>query len=420
MDHDSAFARRLDREILGLRGRVVWLALVTGAVGGLVGVAYLWVLRVSQHLLGPERHHAVALVATLGGVGVAVAVLTRVLGSPGDVELMVDNIHVSGTGAGLRRLRALLPISWLCIGAGGAMGPEAPLVQTTGSLASWGARRARFDVAEARVVTITGMAAAFTVLFGAPLGATVFALEILHRRGLQYFEALLPSVLGALAGYAAAVVAADLGLSPVWRLPSVTHLEPVDLAWAVTAGLVGAALGALFVATVWVLRTGMRRLAGWARPALGGLVLAGLGLASPYALTYGEAQLGAIVHRPGATVSCLCLAALAKIAGTSVTLSSEWRGGFIIPLFFVGACVGRAIHGAVPSANEAVLVAGLMAATNATVTKTPLGSTLVVTEMGGLRLLPTSVLATMVAFLVSGRVALIHTQRERDVAPATD
>ena len=75
------------------------------------------------------------------------------------------------------------------------------MVQTTGSLGAWLAGRWRLSVAETRILTITGMAAGFTVLFGAPLGSAIFALEILHRRGLEYYEALLPAVLGSLSGY---------------------------------------------------------------------------------------------------------------------------------------------------------------------------------------------------------------------------
>ncbi len=150
------------------------------------------------------------------------------------------------------------------------------------------------------------------------------------------------------------------------------------------------------------------------RPVVGGLLLAALGLLSVYSLTFGEAQLEVILHHHEGAVAFFMLAALAKFLGTSVTLSSEWRGGFIIPLFFMGACVARAMHGVVPSTNEAVLVAALMAATCAGVTKTPIGSTLVVTEMAGFRLLPTTILATMVTVLLTSEVGLIHTQRERN------
>ena len=132
-------------------------------------------------------------------------------------------------------------------------------------------------------------------------------------------------------------------------------------------------------------------------------------------MTFGEAQLGTILAHHGGTVAFFALAAFAKLLGTSVTLASEWRGGFIIPLFFMGACLGRAFHVVVPGTNEAVMVAAFMAAANAGVTKTPLGSPLVVSEMAGFRLLPTTLLASVIAFFLTSEVGLIHTQRERDV-----
>jgi H+/Cl- antiporter ClcA len=300
------------------------------------------------------------------------------------------------------------------------MGPEAPLVQTTGTLASWTATKAKVQVRDSRVLTIAGMAAGFTVLFGAPLGSAIFALELLHRRGLQYYEALLPSVLGSLAGYGVYVAATGAGLEPVWHLPSPAGLHVGDLGWAAVAGVGGALVAVAFTYATSALRWGARRLPPMARPVCGGLLLAALGMLSAYSLTFGEAQINEIVDKHGGTVAFFALAALAKFAGTSVTLSSEWRGGFIIPLFFMGACLARAFHGLVPGAEEAVLIGAFMAACNTGVTKTPLGSTLVVTEMGGLQLLPTTLLAVMVSFALTSEVGLIHTQRERDIVGGDD
>jgi H+/Cl- antiporter ClcA len=50
------------------------------------------------------------------------------------------------------------------------------------------------------------------------------------------------------------------------------------------------------------------------------------------------------------------------------------------------------------------------------VTKTPLGSTLVVTEMAGLQVLPTTLIAAVVALFLTSEVGLIHTQQERQGA----
>src|SRR5438552_13326391 len=106
--------------------RVVGLVIVTGFVCGLMGALYLLVLHVLQHVLWPTEWSGAVGFAVLGGVGLAVGLIVRVVGSPGGVELIVDNIHVSGSATGVRMLRSLLPTSWLCIAAGGAMGPEAP------------------------------------------------------------------------------------------------------------------------------------------------------------------------------------------------------------------------------------------------------------------------------------------------------
>src|SRR3954471_3347907 len=130
------FGRMLDGLFLGMEPRVVGLVLLSGFLCGIVGALFLFVLHVLQHVLWPTEWSGAVGFAILGGVGLTVGLLARFVGSPGDVELMVDNIHVSGTATGMRRLRTLLPASWLCIAAGGATGPEAPLVQTTGTLAS--------------------------------------------------------------------------------------------------------------------------------------------------------------------------------------------------------------------------------------------------------------------------------------------
>jgi H+/Cl- antiporter ClcA len=202
---------------------------------------------------------------------------------------------VLGGPEDIRDLRSLIPVSLLCISAGGAMGPEAPLVQTTGGLGSWLAARWRVSVVDTRILTITGMAAGFTVLFGAPLGSAVFALEILHRRGLEYYEALLPAVMGSLSGYVVNVVVSHLGVTPVWRFPPVGNVHQIDLVWGAACGLVGAGVAVAFTYLTRGLQWVFRHLQPSIRPLIGGLALGGLAFWSPYVLTFGEAQISTLV-----------------------------------------------------------------------------------------------------------------------------
>lgn len=409
-------ARRFSFEVLvGHQQRLLALVLVVGLAGGVIGAAFIGMLHLLQRGLAPDHWATLPHLFVLIGVGVAIALLTRVLGNPGDVELLVNNIHVTGGPNDLRDLRSLIPVALLCISAGGGMGPEGPLVQTTGSFGAWLAGRWRLPPQDTRILTITGMAAGFTVLFGAPLGSAIFALEILHRRGLEYYEALLPAVLGSLSGYAVYVAVTGAGLAPIWHFPAIGHLAGTDLLWAVAAGIVGAGVSVVFTYLSTGLLWALRHIHPMIRPVLGGATLGLLAFWSPFALTFGEAQVNPLVAHK-ALVTALVIAALAKLCGTAVTLSSGWRGGFIIPLFFIGVALGRLSHLLVPSTNEVVMMASCMAAINVGVTKTPLGSTLVVTEMVGLQVLPTTLIAAVVALLLTSQVGLIHTQQERQGA----
>jgi H+/Cl- antiporter ClcA len=101
------------------------------------------------------------------------------------------------------------------------------------------------------------------------------------------------------------------------------------------------------------------------------------------------------------------------LVGAAVALVTGWRGGFIIPLFFAGFVLGWAATEWLPIDNRWVFIAGTMVAANVAVTKTPFGSALVVTEMTGFTLLPTSLVSSLTALVLTSPVGLIHTQRQR-------
>ncbi|MDQ1395649.1 MAG: hypothetical protein QOG64_908, partial [Acidimicrobiaceae bacterium] len=141
---------------LGPRRRLFTLVLAVGVAGGLIGAAYVGALHLLQRLLWPSHYALGPHLAVMVAVGLAVGITTRVLGNPGDVELLVNNIHLLGGSDDVRDLRSLIPVSLLCIAAGGGMGPEAPLVQTTGGFGSWFAARWDLDRTDTRILTITG------------------------------------------------------------------------------------------------------------------------------------------------------------------------------------------------------------------------------------------------------------------------
>ncbi len=400
----------------GSVGRVRWPLLVlvalVGVASGLAAAAFVAALEALTELLGPENWSDTGTLVVLGAAGAGIALITLLLGNPGDVELLVDNIHVSGGRSDIRDLRSLLPVALLGIAAGSAIGPEAPLVQTTGSIGSWVGLRLRLSEEEMRLLTISGMAAGFTVLLGVPLGSAVFALEILHRRGLEYYEALLPALVGALSGYAVYVAITGLGLEPALDLPTPAALEVGHLPLAAGLGVLGALLAAVFTYGTSILRSMWRRVPVAGRPIVGGLALGALAFASPYALTFGEGQIS-YISVADLTVAALVGAGAAKLLGAALIVTAGWRGGFIIPLFFVGASFGAAIADGF-GLDRGITMTALMVAVNVGVTKTPLGSTLIVAGMAGFTNLPTMLIAALVALVLTSRIGMIDTQRARE------
>lgn len=386
--------------------------LAVGVTAGLIGAAYLGALHLLQQWFWPDHNSMAIQSLLLVGVGLTIAATTRWLGPGSNVELLVDNIHVLGGAETDKGDRALVPLSLLGISVGSTLGPEAPLVQTCGTMGSALARRLGLGQPDVRVLTLVGMAAGFTVLFGTPVGATIFALEVLHRRGLEYYEALVPALVGGLSGYAVFLVGTSLGVRPVWEFTSVGSMHPADLAAALIAGVAGTLIAAVFASLVGVLRHAGERVPLWTLPIIGGLGMAALGWWSPYALTFGEQQVQDLLV-PGLAASALVVAMIAKLAGAAVCLTGRWKGGFIIPLFFCGAAVGQLLANTFGWSSDTVFITATMAAAVTGVMKTPLGSPLVVSGMSGLALLPTALIASIVSLGLSGRVSVIGSQRSR-------
>lgn len=406
---DPATAPHLDRRLFGI-------VVLVGCIGGAIGAAYVTVLRALEAVLGPDQHtDSATRIALLVAVGLAIGLLTRGLGDPGDVELLVDNIHIAGGAPDARPLRALIPVSLLGIAAGSAIGPEAPLVQTAGIAGTAVGRWRRLRQSDVRVLTICGMASAFAVLFGAPVGSAIFALEILHRRGLEYYEALLPALGGALVGYTVFVAFDGIGVRPIFDLPTYESLALADLGWGVVAGVIGAAIASVFAVVIRGLRQTVRRIPAMLRPGVGGLIIGGLSVWSFAALTFGETQLDVVVAGT-LTAGAIGAALAAKLVASAVCATTGWRGGFIIPLFFMGACAGQLLSLAVPSATPVVLIASCMVAANVGVTKTPLGSILVVASMAGMPVIPPLAVAALVSLILTREFGVITSQRTRDVA----
>ncbi|HEY9643892.1 MAG TPA: chloride channel protein, partial [Coleofasciculaceae cyanobacterium] len=272
-----------------------------------------------------------------------------------------------------------------------------------------------------RILTFCGMSAALGAFFGAPLGGALFALELPHRRGLEYYEALIPAVLSAILSFTVFRCSTGLSIGGMYRFESIPPLTLTHLLEGAILGIVGAAVALLFVLIF--------RVVGYLTEplhhqtillaTLGGLAIGLIAIVFPQTLFFGEKQIDLIIEQ-GATygITLLLLIGLAKMLAISCTLHCGFRGGFIFPLFYIGAAVGLAIALGFPQIHPTISMVCLMAAVNVAITKTPISTTVILSVIADTSMVPVIVIASFTSFLLTTQVSLIKTQRSRSESEA--
>lgn len=370
------------------------------------------VLEFLTRLLAGFQGHYIILIMTLSGLGIGL--LIYFLGDPGEISLVIDNIRFRGGKLDPKNNPSMSLSSLLSISSGGSAGPEAPLVQITGSFGSWFAEKIGLEGEELRSMTIAGMAAGFTSLFGSPLGGALFALEILqHRHVVEYYEALLPAFLSSCSAYFVFLFMTDMGIGPTWEFPQYIPGGIEDFQYAIGFGMAGALVGWIFYGIFKITKFSFSKIALpiFAKTAIGGLLLGCIAYYEPLTRYFGHEQLNEIVVTKGDWIFFGTLALL-KILAINITVSSGWRGGIIIPLFFVGAVAGRFFMDFFPSENESFLLICLMASVNASVTKTPISTTILLTGLTGVSNFTPVLFASLSGYFLSPKAPFIGSQAD--------
>ena len=408
----------LPRFALGLEPGLLALACLVGALAGVLASGYAFALREMLKLSG-HLGELVPVYVVMASAGLFVAA-SYILGHPGETDAVVDNIHVKNGRIDTRANLPLVPCSLVSIAAGGSAGPEAPMVYLTGSVGTWLHRRFKLPERYVRTLTFTGMGVGFATLFGAPVGSAIFALEIPHKRGMEYFEATIPAVLGCLVGYGVFAAIVHKPMTATWHFAPYHMHHPSELAIAAAVGLVcgGAALPYAWVINVFKRAIAKSRAPVWITATVGGAILGIIAWRLPATRFWGEEQLQHFVIDAAPAFGMLIVFAAAKMVTVAVTLAAGWRGGIIIPCFFIGACLGRALAQIIPGLDPTLAMLCGMAAVNVAIMKVPLATVLVVAGMSGVAAIPPITAAAFTAFVVSGGIDVLSTKRARtDLAP---
>lgn len=384
------------KKILIYIAKWLGLSLLTGGICGLLGTLFSAAI-IGATALRSNQPWLIWLLPIAGILSVGLYRLCKVEG--------IGTVRVMKSAVRERRVSSLLaPAIFggtvLTHLFGGSAGKEGAALQLGGSIASFFGKWFRLSEEDQHILVCAGMGAFFSALFGTPLGAFFFALEVL-RIGRRCLKAVYPALVASLIAFA---VAALCGIH--WDRFS---FESPALDWAVLGkGILVIAAASL---AVWLfcsaLHWGERLLEKflpnpYLRIAAGGCALILLTYAvGSYDYNGGGMQIVEAVFEGQVRPEAFAL----KMLFTVITVSAGFKGGEIVPSLFIGATLGGVLAGilGLPMGFAAALgmIAFLGGATNC-----PLAVALIALEMFGGCGWPYLAFAALLGYALTYRISL--------------
>jgi len=440
-------------------GRWMVFGLLIGLVGGLGALAFEGGLEFTQkHLLyhptgfhparagdpqagfGQEENLAVSwwlllLIPVLGGAVSGFLIFTWAPEAEGHgTDAMVKSFHRLN-GMIRRRVVPLKAVaSFITIGTGGSAGKEGPIAQIGGGFGSMLADWLKTSRRDRRLMLLAGASAGLGAIFQAPLGAALFAGEVLYKETDMEVDALVPCLISSIVGYWIYMMGlSGMGLPTgegLFAMPPDPRImdftRPWELPIYAVLGVVCALVGLVYIKFFYGSRDRFFHKLSFIpltmRPAVGGLLLGLLAVFLGDTLGFGGANVlgggyGVIQLAINGTLPIWVMAVLAfgKILATSFTISSGGSGGVFAPSLVVGALLGGIVGnmavtlGLAQHAAPFVLVG--MGGFFGGVAKVPITSVIMVSEMTkSYGLLAPLMLVCTVSFLLIRRWTLYEEQ----------
>ena len=289
---------------------------------------------------------------------------------------------------------------------GGSAGREGAALQMGGTIGQCMGRTFRLDDRDLRVATLAGMAAFFSALFGTPLTATVFALEVISV-GVMYYSAIVPCVIAAVVGDR---ISSLFGIAPTeFLLTGVPEGSALGVAKVALLGVLCAVLSILFCVCMHQSAALYKKLIPnkYLCAAVGGLLVALLTLLVG-TRDYNGAGMDVIARAVAGQARPEAFAL--KILFTALTLGAGFKGGEIVPAFFTGATFGNVIGkllGLSPSFGAGLGLVALFCG----VTNCPVSSLILSVELFGAKGFGFFAVVVAVSFMLSGYYGLYSEQK---------
>lgn len=413
-------AERLARVRIPEHTFMVLVAVVIGVMGGFGAIFFRFAIRLFQGVFFGSWHYSLDYVLQLpwyyklmapaiGGliIGPIVYRFAREAKGHGVPEVM-ESIALRGGAIRPRTMFAKITASAICIGSGGSVGREGPIVQIGSALGSIFGQFMRVRGSRLRTLVACGTAAGIAGTFNAPVAGALFAMEvILSDFGISQFSPIVVSSVAA-----TAVSRHFLGDFPAFVIPPYELKSIFEMIPFAILGVLSAFTALAFIIVLYKTEDLFERIRvpGSLKPAIGGLLVGTIGIFCPHVFGVGYDSISLALESQMVWYFLLLLVFL-KLVATSVTIGSGGSGGIFAPSLFLGAMlgglVGTVVHTLVPSAtgsSGAYALVG-MGAVAAGAMHAPITSILMIFELtNDYRIILPLMLACIISVLITSRL----------------
>lgn len=390
-----------DRMLTSLKW--VIFSLLSGCVIGTVGTVFYFAMSVVT--LMRTKNPWLLFLLPVGGL--IIVGCYRLLHDDKDTgtNLVLSAIH-SGDELPLRMAPLIFLSTLITHLFGGSAGREGAALQLGGSIGNGIGKLFRFDEKDKHIMIMCGMSAAFSALFGTPMAAAIFSMEVVSV-GIMHYSALVPCVIASLLAHAIAV---SFGVSPeafpLKKLPAFTFRSAALVcALAVLCALLSICFCVILHQTEHLYRKLIKNQ--YLRAFAGGCVVIVLTLLVG-SQTYNGAGMSVIEHCMEGNVRPEAF--FLKMLFTAATLGAGFKGGEIVPSFFTGAAFG-CLFGNLTGFSPALCTAVGMISVFCGVTNCPITALLISFELFGFEGMPYFLLTAAFSYMLSGYYGLYHSQK---------
>lgn len=387
---------------------VKWMGLSVVIGGSIGGIASIFSYAVTWATKFRQVHPMVILGMPIGGI--VILALYRGMGQKKNTGTNMVLSVVRAKDASIPgQVTPLILISTVITHFfGGSSGREGAALQFGASVGDVCARRLHLNESDKKIVILASMSAAFSALFGTPMAAVIFPMEVISV-GVMYYAALVPCVFSAFAAQYVALLLKVRKLELPYPVMNVPDFYSVNAWKCIILALACAAAGALFCIVLhkcehyfekWIPNPYIRVVSG----AFAVIALYFV-LGTDAYLGLGEEAIHASFKSPAGAEMFLV-----KMVFTCLTLCVGFKGGEIVPSLFIGATLGSALSVLLGLPCDICAASGMVGVFCA-VTNSPITSVLIAAEMFGFAGMPFFCVVVAVSYLLSGYQSLYKEQK---------